>query len=414
MELEMTAGSQTRHETVTEPVNCQPRASKPPLAYKLARERALSVFWELVRAGRDDRRDEEERARARDLVDQILAPYRRLTSYLTSHPEGTLEHDVCRLLLTGHPADHGLARTRWSVRTLAKVCQEHLGTQAASKSQVGRFYKQLGWHKPVKRKLVSPDPLFGEKMTALGTVMASLEPGDLLLFGDEFKFTSAKIQERVIPAHAPEGLRFRLKEGPDCYYGPACSISVTGLYDPRTKHLETEELASFDFQGYLPALTSLIRKFLPSATGKLYTVLDNGAIHRPGVLQAYLQETFGEQVTAVFLPTHSPNTNPVEGVWQQLLNTVMRSCNNREELLIALQIALEDQRRASQDHGPAPLKLCCPVCQHGFVFKEAPDPAQAERLKKHLCFSIPYLNPYTIQVLTHSLEVPLLGHPDQV
>ena len=414
LDLGMTVELDPCQEETPEQSNCQPRVAKPPVAYTRARERALNVFWELVRAGNDDRRDEEEQQRARQLVDQIFTPYRRLTSYLASHPQGTLEHDVCRLLLTSHPADHGLARTRWSVRTLAKVCQEHLGTAAASKSQVGRFYKQLGWYKPVKRKLLSPDPLFGKKMAGLGAVMASLGPGDLLLYGDEFKFTSTKVQERVIPGHAPEGLQFRLKEGPDWYYGPACEISVTGLYNPRTKRLETEELTSSDFQGYLPALTSLIKKFLPDVTGKLYTVLDNGPIHRPGVLQDYLQETFDGRVTAVFLPTHSPNNNPVERVWEQLLNTVMRSCNTRKELRSALHIALEDQRRASQGHGPAPLKLHCPVCQHGFVFEETPDPTRAGQVEKHLCFSIPYLNPYTIQILTHSLEVIQLGHGDQV
>jgi transposase len=412
--LEMTIESELDQETASDRPVLQQRVAKPALAYGHAREKALNVFWELVRSCNDDRLEDGEQQRARQLVDQILEPYRRLTSFLASYPGGTLEHDVCKLLLTGHPADYGLARTRWSVRTLAKVCQEHLGTKAASKSQVGRFYKQLDWHKPVTRKLLSPDPLFGEKMKTLGMIMASLKPGDLLLFGDEFKFTSKKIQEHVIPTHAPGGLRLRLKEGPDSYYGPACGIDITGLYDPRTKYLETAELSSSDFQGYLPTFTSLIQDFLPRVTSKLYIVIDNGSIHRPAVLQNCLREIFDEQVTCVFLPTYSPNSNPIERVWQQLLNTVMRTCNTREELRIALQIALAEQRRASQEQKPAPLKLCCPVCHHEFVFKEIFNLELFKQVEKHLCFNIPHLNPYTIQILTHSLEVFPLGHFDQV
>jgi excisionase family DNA binding protein len=409
LELNLKIEDDENQRTANEPCTILQKMSKPPSIFGEARERSLEVFWDLVRAKTDSRYEEEERQRAHKLVERVLTPYQRLTSYLTSYSEGTLEHDVCKLLLTRHPMDFGIIRIRWSVRTLSKVCRKHLGTKNASKSQVGRFYKKLKWYKPIKQTLVSPDQYFGTKMKDLGMTMASLTEDDLILFGDEFKFTSTKIREHITPTHAPEGLRLRLKEGAGNYYSSVCKLDLTGLYNPQFRYLKVIELQSFDSQGYFQALVNLIRHFLPSIRGNLYLVLDNGSIHRPEVLQEQLKEIFGNRVHAIFLPTYSPNNNPIERVWQQLLNAVVRSCSTPEELRDALTLAITEQKRSAQEQSPIPLKLSCPICHDKFVFENLPNIELATKVSNHLCFNIPNLNPYTIQVLTHSLEIDSLG-----
>ena len=191
--------------------------------FQKARDTGAGVFLELMKACHDERLDEEERNRANQLVEEIIEPYNKLTTYLAEYPEKTLKHDVCKLLLLHHPLDFGLARNCWSVRTLTRVCQEFLGTKSASKSQVGRFYKELDWYKPVIRRLLSPDPQFGEKMKELAKIMANMTSNDLLLFGDEFKFTSTKILEYLTPNHAPKGLQLRLKEHVSNFFPPLVS-----------------------------------------------------------------------------------------------------------------------------------------------------------------------------------------------
>lgn len=379
---------------------------KKTTVFEQARKKAPQVFYDLVKASTDKRLDREERQRASELVGQILEPYTRLTSYLALFSPGTVEHDVCYLLLTKHPLDYGKSRRKWSVRLLSEVCQEHLGTKSASKSQVGRFYKRLGWHQSITRKLLSPDPLFGEKMKRIGKTLAQRTADDLWVVGDEFKFTSSKTQEYLMPTHAPAGLHHHVQERFDLYYRPICTLEISGLYDPQTKRLETEQLPTADFNGYLTTLTALAQRFLPSIQGTLYIGLDNGSIHRPELLQDELQKLFGDRVEVMFFPTYSPNTNPLERVWQQLLNAVVRLCTTEEELQETLTLALKEQFHMSQAQLPPSLQLTCPICHHTFAFDKTPDVSQATQVEKHLCFTIPNLNPYVIQVLTHSLDIP--------
>ena len=181
------------------------------------------------------------------------------------------------------------------------------------------------------------------------------------------------------------------------------------MYDPQKRHLEVLELPSFDYEGYFPTLVELINKFLPQITGELVVVLDNGPIHRPKVLREEIRKIFGKRVRVFFLPTYSPNTNPIERVWQQLLNAVVRSCSLPEELRSVLQLALETQEKDAQTQNHAPLKLKCPLCGHQFLFGELSIADVLEKIEKHICFNIPGLNPYVHQVLTHSLEAVPMG-----
>lgn len=69
-----------------------------------------------------------------------------------------------------------------------------------------------------------------------------------------------------------------------------------------------------------------------------------------------------------------------------------------------LTLALKEQHRVSQTKSPVARKLHCPICHKTFVF-DIPDQTDLlNQVEQHLCFTIPNLNPYTILVLTHSLE----------
>lgn len=300
----------------TAPAQMPTYRRKTITAFDHARATGAQVFQDLIKASEDQRLDPEERKRAHGLVDRILEPYRRLTTYLALFPPGTVEHDVSLLLLTKHPADYNRMRQRWSVRLLSQVCQDHLGTKSASKSQVGRFYKRLAWHKPVNRKLLSPDPAFGEKMKQIGRTLATLEPEDTWVVGDELTFTSTKTREQSAPTHAPEGLRLHLQAEKVYCYKPNHAIEISGLYDPSTRQLETKQLPSTNFQGYLPTLAKLARRFLKRKTGRLIIGLDNGPIHRTGILQKELRALLKKKANELafsFFPLIPPIVTQLKG-----------------------------------------------------------------------------------------------------
>ena len=151
-------------------------------------------------------------------------------------------------------------------------------------------------------------------MKQIARVMLNLGNNDVLLYGDEFKFTSTKIQEYLAPKFAPKGLKFRLKDSPVIYYGPTCGLELTGLLNPKNRQLELTELKKKSFEFYVQKLKTVLSPFMTAKKDKIYLILDNGPIHGSDKLEPKLQEEIGVNIRVLFLPTYSPNINPIERV----------------------------------------------------------------------------------------------------
>ena len=394
-------------ESASIPINISytlPKKGSPPKNLINARKNAHNVFFRLVKASMDSRIDLEERQRVHSIIEGILAPYKRLTEYLVNYPEGTLEHDVTKLLLTSHPSDYNIMRNKWSVRTLARACQQ-LGTKSASKSQIGRFYKKIQWHRRIKEELKSPDPQFGTKMKAIGTAIASLNDNDVLLYGDEFKFTSRKVAQYLQQSHAPKGLHCKLKERLGEWYRPVCAIQITGVFNPISHRLETIEIPDLTFKSVAQGIRQLCLSFFSEITGKIVLIIDNASGHSPELLKPYLYEQFGDRVVLLYLPTYSPNNNPIEGVWKTLLMSIVRQCSTQEELHLAFSKAIIAYQTINSEREKGELVLHCPICHERLLFPDSHHESSIEAINKHICFNITDLTPYTVDVLTHSLEV---------
>jgi len=402
-----------RHEIEKESTSMQinsshapPKEVSPPKSFINARENAHDVFFRLVKTSINSRIDPEEQQRVHGIIEGIFEPYKRLTEYLVTYPEGTLEHDVTKLLLTSHPSDYNIMRNRWSVRTLARACQQ-LGTKSASKSQIGRFYKKIQWYRTIKEELMSPDPQFGTKMKAIGTAMASLTDNDVLLYGDEFKFTSRKVAQYLQQSHAPKGLDCKLKEKFGRWYRPLCAIQITGVVDPINHRLETIEIPDLTFKSVAQGIHQFCLRILSEITGKIVLIIDNAPNHSPELLKPYLHELFGDRVVLLYLPTYSPNSNPIEGVWKALLMSIVRQCSTQEELRFAFSKAIIAYQTENTEREKGEVVLYCPICHERLVFQDSHHESSIEAINKHICFNIPDLTPYTVDVLTHSLEVIL-------
>jgi DNA-binding transcriptional MerR regulator/transposase len=374
------------------------------------RTKAASVFWTLVKAQYDPDRPEPEQHRAKELVDKILAPYQRLTRILATTTPGSLAHDVVRLLLNHRPGEFDIPRRTWSIRTLAQVCKRVFHTKAASKSQIQRFLKTLNWYTKPRFKLLSPDPRFGEKMRRLGRVLLHLTPNDCLVFGDAFRFTSRKVLEYVRTKFAPAGLQFELRTAVKRFFKSVCAIEVFGLWIPQQKQLELAELPQKTYRAFIARLIPLLRTYLETIPGTVYLVLDNAPYHCPKKLTSLLSLLFNDRVVVIFLPTHAPELNPIEQIWHHLLGAVDRWSDNPAELRALFQMALTRVRRYLATQPPKPLTLHCSVCSQTFTFSQKDPTPLTQELDTHLCFTLPGLNPYTLQVLTQGLDTSPLGH----
>ncbi len=380
---------------------------KEDTIWEKAKKHASKVFFALSKASVDQSLDEEERKRANNVVKKILGPYQRATSNLSEYEPGTVNHDVAALLLFHQPTDFGIHRDRWSVRTLSKICKTNLETSACSRSQVHRVLQQLRWNCAKRPKMMSPDENYGQIMKRLGLLMCDLKENDLILFGDEFVYSTVKVAEYKKEKTAPEGLNeappFSLSKP---FYRSVASILVNGLVDPRNHRLTTNHMEKKDYDTFFMSLCSMVDHYRSTLSEKstIYIVLDNARYHCPEVLRKQVLEKYGDRVKVTFLPTYSPHHNPIERIWQFLLRNSRRCGENEKELWTELQDAVERYQEMGSLE-PKPLQLHCDICGHKWQFKQGDDQeSNRQSLEKHICFKIEGINPFNIHVLKHSVE----------
>ncbi|MFV2015290.1 MAG: transposase, partial [Candidatus Heimdallarchaeota archaeon] len=394
-------------------INPDKRVRSQSSRWDASKKIASRIFHLLVKASYDKAIDEEERNRAKKICEKILSPFSVLSGFLADYDAGTLKHDIAKLLLSKSPKDFGYIRENWSVRLLSRVCTLDLKTKSASKSQVGRLIKDIKWNCSPKRKLHSPDQEYGSILKRIAKTMNTMGAEDMILFGDEFKYTSSKINRRLEPKYLPNGLQDIFPQGnlrieSSRSYKPSTSIQITGLYNPITKKLGINEIMKANFDNFYSGLLSLLDYFCKIKTGKIYLILDNAPYHGKNDLQEKLNHKYGNRFEIIWLPVYSPNNNPIEKIWDVLLSAVDRECNNEIDLRKSLKLSIEDySNNKSESKGYH--NLTCFVCDKKWEFKPENRVKNRDSIEKHLCFTIPDLNPFAIHSLTHSQEEFYLG-----
>lgn len=395
------------------PINSDKILRSQSSRWDLTKKRASRIFHLLVKASCDKGIDEEERNRAKKICEKILSPFNIMSGFLADYDPGTLKHDIAKLLLSKSPKDFGYLRENWSIRLLSKVCTLDLNTKSASKSQVGRLIKDIKWNCSPKRKVHSPDQEYGSILKRIATTMNTMGAKDMILFGDEFKYTSSKINSRLEPKYLPDGLQNIFPKGnlrieSPRSYQPSASIQITGLYNPITKKLGINEIMNANFDNFYSGLLSLLEHFCKIKTGKIYLILDNATYHRKNDLQGKLNQKYGKRVEIIWLPVYSPNNNSIEKIWDILLSAVDRECNNEIDLRKSLKLSIKDySNNKSESKGYH--TLTCFVCDKKWEFRPENRVKNSDSIEKHLCFSLLYLNPFAIHCLTHSQEEFYMG-----
>jgi transposase len=128
-------------------------------------------------------------------------------------------------------------------------------------------------------------------------------------------------------------------------------VGFFGALNLKTGSLLTEEAPTFNSETF----GDFIRYLLESTLGKIYLILDNAKWHRAKDLKDLFASN-QDRLIRIFLPSYSPELNPVERVWRITRRQVTH--NRYFPSVKELRIALVSQfTRWEQSNGA--LKVLC-------------------------------------------------------
>jgi putative transposase len=237
---------------------------------------------------------------------------------------------VVRWVLTLSPADLRFVRSRWSCEAVAVVLRDDYGVPVGRET-VRLWLRDGGlvWRRP--RPVIRPkDPNREQELATLRALLHGLPAGETAVFMDEVDVNlnpkvGCQWMKRGAQAtvETPGNNQKRYLAG-SVHWRTGRAILTEG------KHREGRGAALF-----LRHLDDLRRAFRHYKV--IHVICDNAGFHKPDKSKAvreYLAEWAG-RVVLHYLPTYSPECNPVERVWWRLHEAVTRNhrCQTMEELL---------------------------------------------------------------------------------
>ena len=88
-------------------------------------------------------------------------------------------------------------------------------------------------------------------------------------------------------------------------------VGFFGALELKTGSLVTQEAATFNGETF----GDFLHYLLQSTQGKLHLILDNAKYHRARILKEFFVQN-QDRLALIFLPSYSPELNPIERVWR--------------------------------------------------------------------------------------------------
>jgi putative transposase len=237
---------------------------------------------------------------------------------------------VVRWVLTLTPADFRFTRSRWSCEAAAVVLREDFRVQVGRET-VRLWLRSAGlvWRRP--RPTIRPkDPDRAMKLTALRSLLGNLPACETAVFMDE---VDVNLNPKV-------GCQWMLRGQQAAVETPGTNEKryLAGSIHWRTGRVILTEGKPKEGRGaalFLRHLDDLRRAFRHYRV--VHVICDNAGFHKPDrstAVKKYLAE-WADRVVLHYLPTYSPDCNPVERVWWRLHEAVTRNhrCKTVEGLL---------------------------------------------------------------------------------
>ena len=237
---------------------------------------------------------------------------------------------VVQWVLSCSPVDFRFARSRWSCEAAAVVLREDYRVKVGRET-VRLWLRSAGlvWRRP--RPNIRPkDPDREKKLTALRVLLRRLPADETAVFMDE---VDVNLNPKVGCMWMTRGEQAAV-ETP----GTNEKRYLAGSIHWRTGRVILTEGKPKEGRGaalFCRHLDDLRRAFRHYKV--IHVICDNAGFHKPDkskAVRAYLAEWSG-RVVLHYLPTYSPDCNPVEQVWWRLHEAVTRNhrCKTMDELL---------------------------------------------------------------------------------
>ncbi|HME51501.1 MAG TPA: IS630 family transposase [Candidatus Lokiarchaeia archaeon] len=138
-----------------------------------------------------------------------------------------------------------------------------------------------------------------------------MEPGDVLLFGDECGVQHVPTRKRM----------WALKGHPPTLLSPGGRKrqSIIGAVAPATGAVTSAFISTLNAMVFLAFLKCIIRVYRHAR--KIYLVVDNARSHHAKILRSFLK-LISWKLELIFLPPYSPDLNPMEDFWKLMREKV--------------------------------------------------------------------------------------------
>lgn len=233
-----------------------------------------------------------------------------------AHP--TFLTELCSLVKES-PRASGWARSTWSLELLGIEMKRRSGARLHH-ATIHRYLHGMGaTFKRARPTLICPDPDREEKLAHIEQLKVSL-PLDEMLFHEDEVDIHLHLNPRIGPAWMHRGEQFRIVTP-----GKNRKMYIAGALDHRSGELVWVSARKKRSELFLLLCKALVERF-PHAK-RIHIVLDNYIIHRSKFTTKVLQQLaeFKDRIMLHFLPTYSPDENPIEGVWKDLHACVTRN-----------------------------------------------------------------------------------------
>jgi putative transposase len=234
---------------------------------------------------------------------------------------------VFRWVTTMTPLDFGFVRSRWTCGTVVMLLKEDHGIKVGRET-VRRWLhqKDLVYRRP--RPVLGPkDPKRPYKLRKIRALLRDLPANEVAVFQDEVDVnTNPKIGSMWM---------LRGQQAEVVTPGTNTKRYLAGSLNWRTGELILTGGSRRNADLFLAHLDELRHRF--RCYRVIHVICDNASFHKPErcrKVKEYL-EKWGHRIKLPFLPTYSPDTNPIERVWWHLHEEITRNhrCKNIEQLL---------------------------------------------------------------------------------
>ncbi len=215
-----------------------------------------------------------------------------------------------RTLTNDQPTQWKFPFALWTLKLVAKVIHQELGIQL-SRWSISRLLRQLGLspQRPLFRSYQQDDDAVARwKAEVFPDIQRKAKQrGGVIYFLDE---SAVRSDHHAGTTWAPTGKTPVIKTT-----GARFSLNVIGAISPR---------GEFRFMTYEKSMNAarfieFLKRLLHDETRPVFLIVDGHPVHRSRAVKRFVESTEG-RLELHFLPSYSPELNPIEQVWNHAKN----------------------------------------------------------------------------------------------